>query len=220
MITRRNLLKSGAAMAASSLALPALAQNAPIRIGYVSPLSGPLSAFSEADAYMIRKFEQAAAAQGLNILVVPKDSQSNPNRAADVARELIVRDEETGQEEEHLIPHGKHIIVHMGDLVHKGQHLTEGAADPHEILDPAEDAVGVRHAGGFRAAIQRAGRRHAGGGAIAAAAAARNQQKHAGAQRQTGLESHVCSPLGPVVDQPLVINPGSLSCRSAVHSLA
>lgn len=93
MITRRNLLKSGAAMAASSLALPALAQNAPIRIGYVSPLSGPLSAFSEADAYMIRKFEQAAAAQGLNILVVPKDSQSNPNRAADVARELIVRDE-------------------------------------------------------------------------------------------------------------------------------
>lgn len=93
MLTRRNLLKSGAAMAAGSLALPALAQNAPIKIGYVSPQSGPLSAFSEADSYMIAKFEQTAAAQGLNVQVVVKDSQSNPNRAADVARELIVRNE-------------------------------------------------------------------------------------------------------------------------------
>lgn len=93
MITRRKLLKSGAALAASSFALPALAQGTPIRIGYVSPQSGPLSAFSEADAYMIRKFEQTAAAQGLDVTVVVKDSQSNPNRAADVARELIVRDE-------------------------------------------------------------------------------------------------------------------------------
>lgn len=93
MLTRRKLLKSGAAMAAGSLALPALAQNAPIKIGYVSPQSGPLSAFSEADAYMIAQFERTAAAQGLNVKVIVKDSQSNPNRAAEVARELIVRDE-------------------------------------------------------------------------------------------------------------------------------
>jgi DNA-directed RNA polymerase subunit beta' len=32
-------------------------------------------------------------------------------------------------------PLGKHIIVQPGDVVHKGQHLTEGAADPHEILE-------------------------------------------------------------------------------------
>ena len=50
-------------------------------------------------------------------------------------RKLIVRNEETAQEEEHLIPTGKHIIVQPGDVVHKGQHLTEGAADPHEILE-------------------------------------------------------------------------------------
>ena len=50
-------------------------------------------------------------------------------------KKLIVTDEENGLEEEHLIPHGKHIIVQPGDLVRKGQHLTEGAADPHEILD-------------------------------------------------------------------------------------
>ena len=50
-------------------------------------------------------------------------------------KRLVVTDQESGQEEEHLIPHGKHIIVQPGDIVYKGQHLTEGAADPHEILD-------------------------------------------------------------------------------------
>jgi DNA-directed RNA polymerase subunit beta' len=50
-------------------------------------------------------------------------------------RRLLVKNEETAQEEEHLIPHGKHIIVQPGDLVHKGQHLTDGSADPHEILE-------------------------------------------------------------------------------------
>ena len=50
-------------------------------------------------------------------------------------RKLVVRNDETAQEEEHLIATGKHIIVQPGDVVHKGQHLTEGSADPHEILE-------------------------------------------------------------------------------------
>jgi DNA-directed RNA polymerase subunit beta' len=50
-------------------------------------------------------------------------------------RRLIVSDSDTGDREEHLIPHGKHMIVQPGDLVYRGQHLTEGAADPHEILE-------------------------------------------------------------------------------------
>ena len=50
-------------------------------------------------------------------------------------KRLVVSDEESGQEEDHLIAHGKHIIVQVGDRVYKGQHLTEGAADPHEILE-------------------------------------------------------------------------------------
>src|SRR5690349_24244754 len=41
-------------------------------------------------------------------------------------RKLVVKNEETAQEEEHLIATGKHIIVQPGDVVHKGQHLTEG----------------------------------------------------------------------------------------------
>ena len=50
-------------------------------------------------------------------------------------KRLLVTNEEGGEVEEHLIPHGKHIIVQPGDVVHKGQHLTDGATDPHEILD-------------------------------------------------------------------------------------
>ena len=48
---------------------------------------------------------------------------------------LIVTDKDTGASEEHLIPHGKHIIVQPGEFVHQGQHITEGSADPHEILE-------------------------------------------------------------------------------------
>ncbi|NRB04767.1 MAG: ABC transporter substrate-binding protein [Rhodobacteraceae bacterium] len=95
MITRRKLLKSTAAsgltVAAGGLAAPALAQGAKIRLGYVSPQSGPLAAFSEADQFIIDGFLGSDA--GANFEVIVKDSQSNPNRAAEVAKELIIDDE-------------------------------------------------------------------------------------------------------------------------------
>ncbi|MBO9448316.1 ABC transporter substrate-binding protein [Ruegeria sp. R14_0] len=95
MITRRKLLQSSAAtglgLAAGALAAPAIAQGAKIKLGYVSPQSGPLAAFSEADKYILDNF--AASEAGANFEVIVKDSQSNPNRAADVAGELIVDDE-------------------------------------------------------------------------------------------------------------------------------
>ena len=92
MITRRHLLKSSAAtglVAASGLAAPALAQGAKIKLGYVSPQSGPLAAFAEADSFIINGFMGASS----DFEVIVKDSQSNPNRAAEVAKELIVDDE-------------------------------------------------------------------------------------------------------------------------------
>ncbi|UNK38257.1 ABC transporter substrate-binding protein [Shinella sp. H4-D48] len=97
MLTRRDLLKSaaatGALAATSGLAMPAVAQGAPIKLGYVSPQTGPLAAFAEADKFIIDGFMSATKAAGLNYEVVVKDSQSNPNRAAEVAKELIVSDE-------------------------------------------------------------------------------------------------------------------------------
>ncbi|MGD1085987.1 MAG: DNA-directed RNA polymerase subunit beta' [Verrucomicrobiota bacterium] len=50
-------------------------------------------------------------------------------------RTILIKDPQTGVEEEHLIPIGKHVIVFKGDYVKKGQQLTEGPVDPHEILD-------------------------------------------------------------------------------------
>lgn len=55
-------------------------------------------------------------------------------------RIVVVRDESADPEagvieEEHLIPHTKHLIVQRGDHVSKGQPLTDGVVIPHEILD-------------------------------------------------------------------------------------
>jgi DNA-directed RNA polymerase subunit beta' len=50
-------------------------------------------------------------------------------------KKLVIKDVETGAEEEHLIPLSKHLIVYKGDTVKKGQQLTEGPVVPHEILE-------------------------------------------------------------------------------------
>ena len=95
MVTRRTFLKGVAAsgLISSSSALPvvAVAKGSAMKIGYISPRTGPLAAFAEADTFVLEGFKAAAKAQGLNIEVIVKDSQSNPNRAAQVAKELIVQ---------------------------------------------------------------------------------------------------------------------------------
>jgi DNA-directed RNA polymerase subunit beta' len=50
-------------------------------------------------------------------------------------RKVVITDEESGDEEEHLIPRGKHILALDGDRVKKGDQLTEGPVVPHEILE-------------------------------------------------------------------------------------
>jgi DNA-directed RNA polymerase subunit beta' len=56
-------------------------------------------------------------------------------------RTIIVRSE-SGIEREHLVPHGKHFLVHTGDIVKAGQALVDGALVPHDILRvTGEEAV-------------------------------------------------------------------------------
>ncbi|SDA61371.1 ABC transporter substrate-binding protein [Sinorhizobium sp. NFACC03] len=97
MLTRRDFLKTtaagGAVAFSSGLAMPAIAKDTAIKLGYVSPQTGPLAAFGEADKFVIDAFLAATKAKGQNFEVVVKDSQSNPNRAAEVAKQLIVDDE-------------------------------------------------------------------------------------------------------------------------------
>ena len=48
-------------------------------------------------------------------------------------REVLVTSED-GEERKYLVPYGKHLRVHEGDLVVAGERLSEGAVNPHDIL--------------------------------------------------------------------------------------
>ena len=50
-------------------------------------------------------------------------------------RKVTITDPETGESEDHLVPMNKHVIVYKGDMVEKGQQLTEGPVVPHEVLE-------------------------------------------------------------------------------------
>ncbi len=101
-LSRRRVLQAGAA-AVATLGFPyintAFAQaGRKIKIGYVSPESGPLAPFGEADKYVIgaiRELMKAGIAIGgknYPVEIIVKDSQSNPNRAGEVAADLILKD--------------------------------------------------------------------------------------------------------------------------------
>ena len=101
-VNRRSFIKAsaatGAALAAGPVFAPAVQAAKTIKLGYVSPQTGPLAAFAQADNFVVSNFLNTVKG-GLKIgsasypvEVVVKDSQSNPNRAAQVAKELIVSD--------------------------------------------------------------------------------------------------------------------------------
>ncbi|MDF0603656.1 ABC transporter substrate-binding protein [Psychromarinibacter sp. C21-152] len=96
---RRRLLTGLAAGVAAPVILRhtrAYAQGRTVRVGHVSPRTGPLAGFAEADEYILEgiraKFAQGIEGQGgtYNIEIITADSQSNPNRAAEVALDLIL----------------------------------------------------------------------------------------------------------------------------------
>ena len=77
----------------------AYAQTPKLKVGYVSPKTGPLASFAEADDYIIAGINKAFAGgienngKAWEIEIIVRDSQSNPNRAAEVASQLILDDE-------------------------------------------------------------------------------------------------------------------------------
>lgn len=100
-INRRQILKVGTYVAAAPAILRltrAYAAEPVVKIGHVSPRTGPLAGFAEADDFIIREIQKNFSG-GINnngktvkVEVISKDSQSNPNRAAQVAADLILRD--------------------------------------------------------------------------------------------------------------------------------
>ncbi len=49
-------------------------------------------------------------------------------------RRIIVKNDETSEETEYLIPKGKHVSVQEGDFVRRGDPLVDGPRVPHDIL--------------------------------------------------------------------------------------
>jgi len=102
-VTRRQALKGAAAGVAAAATLPlsftwAMAAPRTIKIGLVQPTTGPLAFFTEHIPFVL---DQVKKTYGGSIdingtkhpyEIIIKDSQSNPNRAAEVAQELILQD--------------------------------------------------------------------------------------------------------------------------------
>lgn len=99
---RRGFLRAGAAALAAPAILHstrAYAQTPTLKVGHVSPRTGPLAGFAEADDYVLTAIQDMFSAGIENngktwaVEIISKDSQSNPNRAAEVAADLILGDE-------------------------------------------------------------------------------------------------------------------------------
>ncbi|MGI9425695.1 MAG: ABC transporter substrate-binding protein [Hyphomicrobiaceae bacterium] len=101
-LSRRTFLASGAIAVTAPAILRvtrAYAANPVLKVGHVSPRTGPLAGFAEADDYVLKAVQKMFDAGIENngkrwtVKIISKDSQSNPNRAAEVASELMLRDE-------------------------------------------------------------------------------------------------------------------------------
>src|SRR3954471_2006211 len=100
-LSRRAVVQAGlAAVAAPAVlnAIPAQAQSRVIKIGHVSPKTGPLAGFGEADPFILEQV-RGILSKGLSVggrsyqvQIISKDSQSNASRASEVASELILGD--------------------------------------------------------------------------------------------------------------------------------
>jgi branched-chain amino acid transport system substrate-binding protein len=98
--SRRSILKAGSALGLGLLASgPLFAQDATrLRVGFVSPRTGPLASFGEPDGYILQ-LARAALKDGLTIggrkysvEILDRDTQSDPARASQLTKALISND--------------------------------------------------------------------------------------------------------------------------------
>src|SRR3954454_4611952 len=96
-LTRRHFTGALAALASAGAVTRALAADT-LKIGYVSPQTGPLAPFGEADKWVIEQMKAAlkngvtVGGRKYDVQILLKDSQSSPNRAGEVANDLILKD--------------------------------------------------------------------------------------------------------------------------------
>lgn len=97
-IGRRKILQGVAAAVGVGIAGPVFSAPRPVKIGIVVPLTGHLALFAESTRFAIDQVKRSVGSEiTINgtkhpLEIIVKDSQSNPNRASEVALELILRD--------------------------------------------------------------------------------------------------------------------------------
>jgi branched-chain amino acid transport system substrate-binding protein len=89
---RKVLLGSASLVAAPAILRRAYAADV-FKIGKVGPVTGPIAGFGEATSWVVDGLKDVMAKLPVPVEVIQKDSQSNPNRAAEVATELIEKDQ-------------------------------------------------------------------------------------------------------------------------------
>jgi DNA-directed RNA polymerase subunit beta' len=67
-------------------------------------------------------------------VIAENDGQVEFGKDYKAKRRIVVKNDETGEETEYLIPKGKHISVQEGDFVRRGDPLVDGPRVPHDIL--------------------------------------------------------------------------------------
>ena len=86
---------SAGALTAAGLARPAIAANEPIRFGWLTTLTGALSApgigYNRGVVYAANKINAAGGVKGRKIEVVTRDTQGDPTKAVNAATELAAR---------------------------------------------------------------------------------------------------------------------------------
>ena len=93
-LSRRDLLATGAAAAAAAvLPRPARAQQAPIKLGTLTPLTGAGGSYGpsmrRAMEYVAQEVNAAGGVLGRQVQLVSEDDQTNPEAAVRAARKLI-----------------------------------------------------------------------------------------------------------------------------------
>jgi len=88
-LNRRSVLKAGAGLIVAPTVLRRAYAAEPFRIGKVGPVTGPIAGFGEATSWVVDSLKDVTAKLPVPVEIIQKDSQSNPNRAAEVATELI-----------------------------------------------------------------------------------------------------------------------------------
>ena len=91
-INRRSILKASAGMIAAPAVLRGAYAADVFKIGIVNPITGPIAGFGEATSWVVDGLKDVIAKLPVPVEIIQKDSQSSPNRAAEVATELIEKD--------------------------------------------------------------------------------------------------------------------------------